>query len=191
MEKFYLEKPTLERKAEALEYIKEFIDSNSEIHGVGSIQRYVNEYEMWLKMVEDNWNRQVSDVLVPSHTYFLIRKNDNRIVGMIDIRLALTEQLRKYGGNIGYSIRPTERGKGYGKINLYLALKVCDKYGLEKVMLDCDKTNNASAHTIISLGGILTKEGYNDVAGTIVQDYWIDVKDALADNVKYEEQIYK
>lgn len=32
---------------------------------------------------------------------------------MINIRLALNERLKKYGGNIGYSIRPTERGKGY------------------------------------------------------------------------------
>ena len=44
---------------------------------------------------------------------------------MINIRLALNESLKKYGGNIGYCIRPVERGKGYNKINLYLGLKIC------------------------------------------------------------------
>ena len=138
---------------------------------------------------EGSWNRKVSDTLVPSHTYFFIRKNDNKIIGMIDIRLALNETLRKYGGNIGYSIRPTERRKGYNKINLYMALKVCNENGLEKVMLDCDKTNLGSANTIKSLGGSLTKEEYNNESKTVMQDYWINVKESLLKNAKYEEYI--
>ena len=38
---------------------------------------------------------------------------------MINIRLALNERPRRFGGNIGFSIRPSERGKGCNKINLY------------------------------------------------------------------------
>ena len=129
--------------------------------------------------------------MVPSHSYFLIREDDDKIVGMIDIRLALTEFLRKYGGNIGYSIRPSERRKGYNKINLYLALKVCDEYGLDKVMLDCDNTNLGSAKTIQSLGGVMTKEEYNDISKTVLQDYWIDVKKSLKDNEQFEEYVSK
>ena len=34
---------------------------------------------------------------------------------MINIRLALNDRLKKIGGHIGYSIRPTERGNGYNK----------------------------------------------------------------------------
>jgi len=189
MEKFYLEKPSLKRKEEALEYINEFLENKSEIHGVSGLNNYMDDYENWLKFIEENWNREVSDTLVPSHTYFFIRKNDNKIIGMIDIRLALNETLRKYGGNIGYSIRPTERRKGYNKINLYMALKVCNENGLEKVMLDCDKTNLGSANTIKSLGGSLTKEEYNNESKTVMQDYWINVKESLLKNAKYEEYI--
>lgn len=50
---------------------------------------------------------------------------------MINIRLALNEKLRKFGGHIGYSICLTERGKGFNKINLYLGLKVCQEYGIK------------------------------------------------------------
>ena len=45
MEKFYLERPSLERKTEAIEYIDEFIQNNSEIHGVDSINKYLENYE--------------------------------------------------------------------------------------------------------------------------------------------------
>lgn len=190
MEKFYLEKPNLNRKEEALEYINEFLENNSEIHGVSGLNKHIDDYENWLKFIEENWNREVSEVLVPSHTYFFVRKDDNKIVGMIDIRLALNETLKKYGGNIGYSIRPSERRKGYNKINLYLALKICDENGLDKVMLDCDKANLGSANTIKSLGGVLTKEEYNNEVKTVMQDYWIDVREALLKNGKYEEYIY-
>jgi len=73
MEKFYLEKPSLKRKEEALEYINEFLENKSEIHGVSGLNNYMDDYENWLKFIEENWNREVSDTLVPSHTYFFIR----------------------------------------------------------------------------------------------------------------------
>lgn len=56
-----------------------------------------------------------------------MRKSDNRILGIINIRHALNDYLLTYGGHIGYSIRPSERQKGYGKIQLLLALKNAKK----------------------------------------------------------------
>lgn len=191
MERFYLERPSIERKDELIEYINEFINFNSEIHGVGSLNKYIDNYEGWLNMIYENWDNPKDKNLVPSHTYLLIRINDNRIVGMIDIRLTLNDFLKYYGGNIGYSIRPTERRKGYNKINLYLGLLECQKYGLDKVMLDCDKTNIGSASTIKSLGGRLIEEQYNDISNAIVQDYIIDVNESLEKYQKYKEYIYK
>ena len=183
MENFYLEKPTLQRKKEALEYIYEFFDNDSGIHGVGSLNKYIDDYEGWLRFVEANWNRPVTDTWVPSHTYFLIRKSDDRIVGMIDIRLALTEFLKKYGFNIGYSIRPSERGKGYNKINLYLGLQVCAQYGLKEVYLDADLDNPASWKTMEALGGIRIREHIDEDDSTnVMVDYVIDVVKSLEEH---------
>ena len=39
MEKFYLELPSIERKKDALEYIEEFYEHGSQIHGTGSLDR--------------------------------------------------------------------------------------------------------------------------------------------------------
>lgn len=87
--------------------------------------------------------------------------------------------MKQFGGNIGYGIRPTERRKGYNKINLYLGLLEAQKLGLEEVMLDCETTNIASSKTMESLGGILKKTEIDPADGLLTSVYIIDVKKSL------------
>lgn len=180
-----LEIPTIKRKEEAIQYIQEFYEYNSAINGVGGLDRYLDNYEGWLEKLEQDYIRVPNEEKVPARTYFLVRLSDDRIIGMINIRLALNKKLREYGGNIGYSIRPTERRKGYNKVNLYLALKVCQEYGIKEVLVDCDKDNPGTAKTIQALGGELIREYFCEKDGCIVQDYKIGVDESL---VKYKEQ---
>ena len=114
-----------------------------------------------LDKLEKDYTMTPSEERVPARTYFLVRESDNKIVGMINIRTALNERLSKFGGHIGYGIRPTERGKGYNKVNLYLGLKVCNEYGIEIVFMDADLDNPASWKTMEALGGVRIKEYYN------------------------------
>ena len=181
MEKFYLEVPSIERKEDAIEYINEHKEYNSNVNGSGGLDRYVNEhtYEEWLNKLEEDYVRIPDEEKVPARTYFLVRENDNRIVGMINIRLTLNERLKKVGGHIGYGIRPTERKKGYNKINLYLGLQVCDEYGINETMLDADLDNQASWKTMEALGGKRVKEYYNEDYKLMMVDYIINVKESL------------
>ena len=181
MERFYLEYPSLSRKADALEYIDEFHEYGSDINGSGGLDRFTNDYEGWLSKLEADRNRAPDEEKSPSETYFLVRQSDSRVVGMINIRHVLTERLRKYGGNIGYSIRPTERRKGYNKINLYLALRLCKLHGLKSVLLDADTDNPASWRTIEALGGVMLREYFDsEIDHCMVRDYEIDVDSSLA-----------
>ena len=191
MEKLYYEVPTLSRKADAIAFINEFYECGSSINGTGGlVRKYKDDYEGWLEKLEKDYVVEVSEETVPARTYFFVRENDKKIIGMINIRLALNEKLKKYGGNIGYCIRPSERGKGYNKINLYLALKLCDKYGIETVLLDADIENPASWKTMEALGGKRVKAYYDDVySHCVVVDYTIDVKKALHDYNFYESMI--
>lgn len=177
MDIFYLEEPNINRKNEAIEYINEHYKYNSNINGSGGIKRYVDNYEGWLEKLDNDSNLIPTEEKVPARTYFLIRENDNRIVGMINIRLTLNERLRKNGGHIGYGIRPTERGNGYNKINLYLGLLVCHEYGIKEVYLDADELNPASWRTMEALGGVLV-EKYND-EDMLVRKYSINVEESL------------
>ena len=190
MEQFRLIKPTLEYENQAIEYIKEHYEYKSEINGVGGLNRYLENYEEWLQKLEDSRNLLATEEKVPTETFFLIRINDNKIIGMINLRLVLNEKLRKFAGHIGYSIRPTERRKGYGKINLYLSLQECQKYGLKRVMLACDKHNIASAKTIQAFDAELEREFYDDeMYHCMQQHYWIDVDKAI-NNKKSEYEKY-
>lgn len=190
MEKFYFEEPTIERKKEAIEFIKEFYEYGSDINGTGGLQRYLDNYEGWLEKLEQDKKTIPNEERVPAKTYFLIRSKDNKIIGMSNIRLALNEKLKKYGGHIGYSIRPTERGKGYNKINLYLALKVCKENGIKKVLMDADKDNPASWKTMEALEGKMIREFYDDKnAKCIVRDYEIEVSESIRKHAKKYEAI--
>ena len=105
--------------------------------------------------------------------FLAIREEDNKLVGMINIRHTLNEYLYNYGGHIGYSVRKIERRKGYAKEMLKIALEECIKLGIEKVLITCDVDNIASAKTIKSCGGILENEVPND--GRLNQRYWIQL----------------
>lgn len=189
MEKFYLELPSIERENDAIEYIEEFYKYDSQIHGTGSLDRELKKgktYEEWLdnniKLHEEDYASEKG--LVPAYTYFLIRKNDNKIVGMIDLRLGLNDYLRNIGGHIGYSIRPTERRKGYNKINLYLILKEAQKNNLEKVLITCADYNVGSRKTILLFDGRFEKTTFDESDNETMELYWIDVNEAL--NKYYE-----
>ena len=176
VELFRHEAPTLERKKEAIKYIKEFYKYKSLVNGAGGLDRFLDDYEGWIKHLEMRRNTIPNEEFVPSETYFLVRCNDNRIIGMVNIRLALNEKLRNGAGHIGYSIRPTERRKGYNKINLYLALKRCDEEGIEEVLMDCTKGNLGSEKTMRALGGELIQERENKEENRIELVFKIDVK---------------
>ena len=190
MERLYFEIPGPDRKDDAVDYIREFYEYGSDINGAGGLHRYLDDYGGWLKKLEADYNRVPDGERVPARTYFLVREGDGKIVGMINIRLALNEKLRRYGGHIGYSIRPTERGKGYNKINLYLGLKICEKYGIDSVFMDADLDNPASWKTMEALGGVRIRQYFDDeFAHCTVLDYEIDVKEALSEHKEYEKYV--
>lgn len=93
---------------------------------------------------------------------------------MIDIRHRLNDYLFQYGGNIGYSIRKSERRKGYATEMLGLALEECKRMNMDKVLVTCNKCNDGSAKTIKKNGGRLENEVLED--GELIQRYWITIK---------------
>ena len=166
--------PSLCYKEKAVQFINEFYEYDSKINGSGGLDRYLEEstYEEWLKKVlADIDIANIPQSRVPALTYFYIREEDEKIVGMINIRLSLNEFLKREGGHIGYCIRPTERQKHYATDMLNYALKVCDTLGMKEVILTCDKSNIASAGVIKNCNGELVAEFYSDTFKDEIQKY--------------------
>ena len=178
MDRLFYEIPTINRKEDAIDYIKEHLEYNSPINGTGGLNRYIDDYEGWLKKLDNDLVSAEDEARVPAKTFFLVRESDNKIVGMINIRLKLNKFLEESGaGHIGYGIRPTERRKGYNKINLYLGLLELQKVGVKEAMLGCYQDNPGSYKTMEALGAKLLREGkYNDKDEYV---YTIDVDDSI------------
>lgn len=173
--------PTKEYEKDLMDYMKELYDNNSEFHGCGKLEDYLEDFDAWLKKLEEFKSLGSTGYWVKSDTFILVRKNDNRVVGIINLRYYLNDFLYKYGGNIGYNVRPSERRKGYNLYQLRKVLEICKKSGMNKVLITCDKENIASSKSIIRCGGILENE-FLDTNGSVIekghilQRYWINIK---------------
>ncbi len=95
---------------------------------------------------------------VPQTIYWLYI--DSKPVGMGKFRHYLNDFLREHGGHIGYCIRPTERGKGYGTIILKELLKKAKDKAVDEALIICDATNIPSRKVIEGNNGVL--EGINE-----------------------------
>ena len=160
---------------EFYELIKEFraadptyIPTGIQCDGKDDIPAYIQrtrDYAKGLNLPEPWW--------VPCSTYWLA--HNNRILGLTGLRHHLTDDLKDFGGHIGYSIRPAERKKGYGNLILKLALQKARERNIDRVLITCDTDNIASQRVIKNNGGKLDSESYSEQVERMTQRYWIEL----------------
>ena len=173
MEELILIKPTAEYGVQIMEYRQEFLDSGDSMDGCGPLRRLDNPTE-YLKVCADYENSKTVPVdKVQATQFFCIRKSDNKLVGMIQVRHHFNEYLEKYAGHIGYSVRPTERRKGYAKEMLKMALPFCKEIELDKVLISCSDSNIGSEKTILANGGVYESTVLEPNSNRFLKRFWI------------------
>ena len=166
--------PTMEYEKEIQAFRQEFIMNGGSMDGGLSLKRTENVFD-WIKQVNDCSNAETCPVgLVPATQFIYVRENDNKVVGIIQIRHYFNEFLEKYAGHIGYSICHSERRKGYATQMLRDILPVCKKLGLNKVLVCCLDDNEGSRKTILNNGGIYESTVYDPNKKDNIEKYWID-----------------
>lgn len=148
-----LVKPNLELKEKALNYRKEHFQHGETIIYGSELFDKTESYEEWLSSVTLNTNPEtVNENWVVTDTFFAIRKSDDKIIGIIDLRHTLNEFLKDLG-NCGYSVRPSERKKGYATEMLHQLLQVAKKTEMKELLISVEKENIASRKVIQKNGG--------------------------------------
>lgn len=176
MDEFILVRPTEKYAEEISAYRQEFLETDSSMDGCGSLRRISNPLE-WIADAERKSKKETCPKGLVAATLFLyVRKSDDRLIGMIQIRHELNDYLEKYAGHIGYSVRPSDRRKGYAKRMLRDALTYCKEIGLDKVMVSCAETNQASRKTILAGGGKYESTIFEPDNKIFLEKYWIDLR---------------
>ena len=116
------------------------------------------DFPAWLaKRVDMSQGVGLEDWQVPATTYWLM---DNGVpVGTGNLRHQLTDALREAGGNIGYAVDDSKRGRGYGKALLHLLLEEARRRGMmEDILVTVHLDNIASRRVAEACGGQLRRE---------------------------------
>jgi len=154
-------------------YRKEFLDRGDSMDGSGCLRR-LNSAAEWIEFCRNNLKAETTPApLVPATQFIAVRESDNRIVGMLQVRHYFNDNLREWGGHIGYSVRPSERRKGYAKEMLRRSLDFCRSLGLDKVLVTCLEDNEGSRKTIVANGGVFERTTFEPEDQVTLERYWI------------------
>ena len=163
-----LRRPTLADKETILSMVAEFEETQS-AHDGGFWDAEAFVYEAWLESNRDmEMGLGIPEGWVPA-VQLVAFARDGQAVGFLNLRLRLSAYLLEEGGHIGYSIRPSERGKGYEKEALHQGLQGAKEKNIHRALVTCSTENPASRAVILANGG-----QFEDVRnGT--ERYWIEV----------------
>lgn len=169
----FLARPTIELQKQYMEFYQEWKNSGEEMIP-WVIQKDPSDFPAMVQSVLDQEKAEgLPEGWVPDSTYWLVTE-DQEVVGAVNIRHSLTEKLFNCGGHIGYGIRPSARRKGYATKLLAMSLEKSKELGIDRALVVCDATNEASERTILNNGGVRDVD-YIEEDGNVVRRFWIEI----------------
>lgn len=153
--------PSMEYDRQIQAYRREFLESGDSMDGGASLRKFDSTQD-WLDQLESLTSQ-----------YIYVREEDDKVVGIIQIRHRFNDFLEKYAGHIGYSVCPSERQKGYAAQMLAQVLPECRRLGILDVLICCLAENEASRRTILKNGGEFESKVFEPDSQMWIERYWI------------------
>lgn len=158
----YLVRPTPVFRDSYLAALREGLDRHGEPgKSESEIDAIAADFEAHLASLDKDGQTPLEEfgrtlASVPATTFWLV--DGGEFVGVVNIRASTNSHvLARFGGHVGYSVRPSMRRRGYGTHQLALALQICRGMGLGIVRISCAESNAGSRRIIESNGGILLR----------------------------------
>ena len=164
-----LRRPSQIDKEDILEMMAEF-EREQSAHDGGFWNPDNFVYEEWLEEnIQAEAGLNIPENWVPAIQLVSFDEADHPL-GFLNLRLRLNDYLLEKGGHIGYSIRPSKRGKGYAKESLRQGLQVAKDKNIHRALVTCSIKNPASRAVILANGGQLEDIRHE------TERYWIDLE---------------
>lgn len=168
--------PSAEWADEIADFRREFLASGSSMDGQGPLARMADPLE-WIAWSHAQQKRETCAAgLVPATQFLYVDEQAHHLAGMIQVRHELNDYLARFGGHIGYSVRPGDRRRGYGTRQLKAVLPYCWSLGLDRILITCRRGNIGSEKIILACGGVYedTAELHDPERGDLwLKRFWI------------------
>jgi len=139
---------------EIYEMLQEIAQNDNGFHNKVCGMTY-EQFREWLENEYAVDHGRLEDWMVPQTSYWLY--DGDKPVGYGRLRHFLNDALRETSGHIGYAIRSSERGKGYGNAILTLLLEECWNMNIAEIQIGANADNIPSNRIILHHGGVLLR----------------------------------
>ena len=141
--------PSLKYKDSYMQALEEYEKVDNEDPAIREARK--KDFNFFLEDIEQNSKGLIVE-RIPQIQYWCVE--GDKYIGNINYRPKLNDKLQNRGGNVGYTIRPSERGKGYATWMLNEVLEIARKDALSSILLTCDNDNFGSIKVIKKAGGV-------------------------------------
>lgn len=173
-EELFFVEPSMNYAEEISAYREEMLEAESSFDGCFSMKRMPNPKEYVDYCTEfANPGRVLDENGARGTVLLCIRKADNRMVGCMQVHHVLNRQMRDITGHVGYSVRPSERRKGYATQMLAKAKDYLSSFGFPEICVSCLPENEASRRTILANGGEYIETVYLEADNVNLERYFI------------------
>lgn len=109
---------------------------------------------------------------VPETVIWFVKEHN--FIGSVSIRHRLNWHLEKWGGHMNFLIRPSMRGKGFGKKLLQKAMPCAAHLGIEKALVTISPDNTAAIRVVEFCGGEFQDETPKTDKFPARKRYWLN-----------------
>lgn len=149
-----LEKPAIEHKQSYIEALKEFHEEDRyKFLSIDEVEKGFEDFIQKLNDGKKNLHKPYEDWVEPVPETVLWLTKDDQFIGTLNIRHRLNWHLEKWGGHLNFIIRPSMRGKGFGKKLLQKAIPFISYIGIDRALITIDPKDVIANKIVTSVGG--------------------------------------